>query len=271
MALVIKTTTVADEASHNIQRTDITGAYNSTTNPTGRGTGQIPTGKRETLDIISGDLYILPLYGTITADGSSIPTLTELLYSKTYTNVEAQALVATPEVLDLGTLIGDDYVDGVYFGSYTEWYTGTGLVSNVSLSKVLTVPDYNEFTNAKYIAIDVLGDAAYKLYEIVKVNTDNTIEINVELLLTAGSAHKVGYESINYFANVFDINKCLHSNIAKTACSDCGCNEGKKEKHLAAVMQFFGIETNMDRGNYTCSKELIETITIYCSKNGCGC
>ncbi len=273
MALLLKTPIVADEASHKIQRTDLTGVYNATTNPGGRGAAQIPAGTREVADINSGNLYIVPFScaGTIVANGGTSLTVSELLYSKVYSAPEAQAFTTTPEILDLGALVGDTYVDGVYFGSYTEWYVGTGLVSNVTLSKVITVTDYNIFTNAKYIAIDVLGDAVYKLYEIVKVNADNTIEINIELLLNPGRAYKVGYESINYFANVFDINKCLHSSIAKTACSDCKCNEAKVEKHFTAVMQFFGIQTNMDRGNYKCSQELIDAITIYCSKHGCGC
>ncbi len=271
MALLLKTTTVADEASHNIQRNNTTGVYDAITNPGGYGDDQIPLVTRGIDDISDGDIYVFPLSGSISANGGLLPETSELLYTAYLDQGAAQLFATTPEVLNLGTLIGNDYVDGIYFISYIERFVGIGTVSSVGSTNILTVPDYLEFVNAKYVYLDLVGDGSFTIYEIVSVNTDNTITINVSITLPGPTNFIVGYETINYFANVFDINKCLHSNIAKTACSDCGCNDAKKEKHFAAVMQFFGIQTNMDRGNYTCSKELIEAITIYCSKNGCGC
>lgn len=268
MALLVKSQTVADEASLEVEFTETTGTYNATTNPTGYGASQIPAGTREITDILSSNLAILPLNGTYGYSGSATPDTEDLLYSVEYDNTSAQSIAGgTPITLDLGDLIGDDYIDAVYKLIYHNWFIGADVVTQGTSSNLLNVSDYNDFTNAKYIKLII--DTVDYIYEILAVNTNNTIQINGETALDGDISYEVAYESISYFDNIYYINKCIHSKVAKIACSECSCDDKKKEKIFENLFQLFGIQTNMDRENYSCANEIISGITIYCSSNGC--
>lgn len=270
MALIRTITTSPNQATKVFTLGESTGVYNSTTNPGGYGASQVPTGTREVTDIISGNIFILTKDGTIEVEGATILTVTEDIYSEILDDTAAQLLSGgTDKDIDLSSL--EDYSDGVYQVAYINWFEGTSTINGEDIS-IISVADINEFVNSTYISIDVENNGTFLIYEILNINTtNNTITINSTITTDGEVDYRVGYSVIGYFANVCDINRCLYSDVAKIACSECGCNKTKKEKLFISVMDFLGIETNMGRGNYNCAQELIDSITIYCSKSGCGC
>lgn len=269
MALLTTILAVANQATKVLSLTELTGVY-SATNLTGYGASQVPTGTREITDINSASFYILMLDGTFTFEGSAAPTVTNDIYSVSLSGAEAQSLAGgTALFIDLSSTT--DYEDGVYKSLYYNWFLGAAQVNAEDVA-TLSVADTDEFTNAAFISIDIEGDGNFLTYEILSIDTANsTITINATITTNSDVDYKVGYLATSYFQNVHDINHCIHSDIAKNACSNCGCGDTKKKKLWLSLIDFFGIQTNMDRGNYSCAKEIIDSITIYCSKSGCGC
>jgi hypothetical protein len=82
---------------------------------------------------------------------------------------------------------------------------------------------------------------------------------------------EVAYESTTYFANTYNINKCLHSKIAQLSLSTCSCKNKSTEKLYEAVMMYMSIQPNMDLGKYTKAQEIIQALTIYCNGGECNC
>ena len=273
MALKIKTSITPNQSTKEVTLADITGVYNSVTNPEGYGAGQEPTGYREIGNIGSANWYIVPFNDTFSFQGTDTPTVDNIIYSFALDVSAAQDLAdGTPLTSDLSSII--EYEDGIYKSLYMNWFFGEDVLEvGPATNQFLWNGNVNTFTNASFIKVYYGGPSAYIIYDILSVDTVNTtVTVNGLVPQDLVSAeYEVGFLSTVYFQNVHDINKCLHSDTAKTACSDCGCNKTKKEKLYTAIMDFFGIQPNIDRGNYKCANEIIDSITIYCSKSGCNC
>ncbi len=270
MALISKHKSTPNQSTQYLVLTETTGVF-GTLNPGGYGAGQTPAGFREIVDILTSNYSILNYNGSLTYTGSTTPVTTEELYSIAYNNTNAQLIAGgTTQSFDLATLIGVNYVDAVYKSIYYNWFAGSDVVNqNTVTGNLINVPDYNEFTNAKYIEIDIDGDLF--IYEIVAVNTNNTIQINESIVLTSDYPYKVAYESTAYFANTYNINKCLHYKISQLSLSTCSCKYKSTEKLYEAVMMYMSIQPNMDLGKYTKAQEIIQALTIYCNGGECHC
>ena len=269
MALISKHKSVPNQSTQYLVLTETTGVF-GTLNPGGYGAGQTPAGTREIADILTSNYNILDYNGTLTYTGSTTPVTTELLYSLAYNNTNSQLIAGgTTQSFDLATLIGVNYVDAVYKSIYYNWFDGADVISQGDAPNIINVPDYNEFTNAKYIEIDIDGDLF--IYEIVSVNTNNTIQINESVVLDSDHTYKVAYESTAYFANTYNINKCLHFKISQLSLSTCSCKTASTEKLYEAVMMYMSIQPNMDLGKYTKAQEIIQALTIYCNGGECNC
>jgi hypothetical protein len=270
MALISKHKSVPNQSTQYLVLTETTGVF-GVLNPGGYGAGQTPATYRTINLILTSNYNILGYNGTLTYTGSTTPVTTELLYSLAYNNVNAQLIAGgTTQSFDLATLIGINYVDAVYKSIYYNWFTGIDVVNqNTVTGNLIDVPDYNEFTNAKYIEIDIDGDLF--IYEIVSVNTNNTIQLNESITLTSDYPYKVAYESTAYFANTYNINKCLHFKISQLSLSTCSCKTASTEKLYEAVMMYMSIQPNMDLGKYTKAQEIIQALTIYCNGGECNC
>jgi len=272
MALIPKHKSTPNQSTQYLTLQETTGVF-GTLNPGGYGALQTPAGFREITDILSSNFSILNYNGTLTYNGSTSPTVTEELYSTDYNNTNAQAIAnGTTKSFDLATLIGVNYVDAVYKSIYYNWFFGIDVVNQVSTSgNLINVPDYTEFTNAKYISIDVTGLNVFETYEIISVNTNNTIQLNRSVFLNSDHTYKVAYESTAYFANTYNINKCLHTKISQLALSNCSCKNKSTEKLYEAVMMYMSIQPNMDLGKYTKAQEIIQALTLYCNDGSCNC
>ena len=270
MALISKHKSTPNQSTQYLVLTETTGVF-GTLNPGGYGAGQTPAGTREIADILTSNYSILNYNGSLTYTGSTTPVTTEELYSTNYNNTNAQLIAGgTTQSFDLATLIGVNYVDAVYKSIYYNWFNGSDVVNqNTVIGNLIDVPDYNEFTNAKYIEIDIDGDLY--IYEIVAVNTNNTIQINESIVLTSDYPYKVAYQSTAYFANTYNINKCLHYKISQLSLSTCSCKYKSTEKLYEAVMMYMSIQPNMDLGKYTKAQEIIQALTIYCNGGECHC
>jgi hypothetical protein len=270
MALISKHKSVPNQSTQYLVLTETTGVF-GTLNPGGYGAGQTPAGIREIADILTSNYNILDYNGTLTYTGSTTPVTTELLYTTDYDAGNSQLIAGgTTQSFDLATLIGVNYVDAVYKSIYYNWFTGIDVVNQSTVTgNLIDVPDYNEFTNAKYIEIDIDGDLF--IYEVVSVNTNNTIQLNESVVLGSDHTYKVAYESTAYFANTYNINKCLHSKIAQLSLSTCSCKNKSTEKLYEAVMMYMSIQPNMDLGKYTKAQEIIQALTIYCNGGECNC
>jgi hypothetical protein len=261
MALITKSSSSLSTNGKVLSLSDTTGNYNVTTNPGGYGASQTPAGLREIADIVGGklDFYF---------NGSTNPD-----YTFTLTNVIAQGLASGSSTYDLtmGDLGGssdDVFDDQVIKMIYQVIFNGvsTGAVTQNSATVTITA---DNAVGAKYFII-ISGGNEYT-YEIIS-QTSTTVTLNEILTFTTGNYnYKLVYESTNYLALTHNILKCIHSNIAELACSTCSCKERALEKTTEALMQYFGIETNMDKGNYNCAQEIIDSLTIYCGKDGCNC
>ena len=270
MALISKHKSTPNQSTQYLVLTETTGVF-GTLNPGGYGAGQTPAGLREIVDILTSNYSILNYNGSLTYTGSTTPVTTEELYSTNYNSTNAQLIAGgTTQSFDLATLIGVNYVDAVYKSIYYNWFNGSDVVNqNTVIGNLIDVPDYNEFTNAKYIEIDIDGDLY--IYEIVAVNTNNTIQINESIVLTSDYPYKVAYQSTAYFANTYNINKCLHYKISQLSLSTCSCKYKSTEKLYEAVMMYMSIQPNMDLGKYTKAQEIIQALTIYCNGGECHC
>lgn len=270
MALISKHKSTPNQSTQYLVLTETTGVF-GTLNPGGYGAGQTPAGLREIVDILTSNYSILNYNGSLTYTGSTTPVTTEELYSTNYNNTNAQLIAGgTTQSFDLATLIGVNYVDAVYKSIYYNWFNGFDNVNPGAAPNILIVTDYNEFTNAKYIEINVDGDLF--IYEIVAVNTNNTIQINQNINLPGSDyPFKLAYESTAYFANTYNINKCLHYKISQLSLSTCSCKHKSTEKLYEAVMMYMSIQPNMDLGKYTKAQEIIQALTIYCNGGECHC
>lgn len=271
MALISKHKSVPNQSTQYLVLTETTGVF-GTLNPGGYGAGQTPAGTREIADILTSNYNILNYNGTLNYTGSTTPVTTELLYSLAYNNVNSQLIAGgTTQSFDLATLIGVNYIDAVYKSIYYNWFNGTDVVEQGSAPNIINVPDYNEFTNAKYIKIDLSGLGDFVIYQVIQVNTNNTIVINQNVTIGSGLLYEVAYESTAYFANTYNINKCLHYKISQLSLSTCSCKTASTEKLYEAVMMYMSIQPNMDLGKYTKAQEIIQALTIYCNGGECNC
>jgi len=270
MALIPKHKSTPNQSTQYLTLTETTGVF-GTLNPGGYGAGQTPAGYRIINFILSSNYNILNYSGTLTYTGSTTPETTELLYSLAYNNTDAQAIAnGTTKSFDLATLIGVNYIDAVYKSIYYNWFDGIDTVNPTPGSNIVVVTgDINQFTNAKYIKIFV-GDTT-EIYEIVSVNADSIV-INTTFTEASDEySFEVGYESTAYYANTYNINKCLHSKIAQLSLSTCSCKNKSTEKLYEAVMLYMSIQPNMDLGKYTKAQEIIQALTIYCNGGECNC
>ncbi len=260
MALITKSSSSLSTNGKVLSLSDITGNYNVTTNPGGYGASQTPAGLREIADIDGGNLDFY-------FNGSTNPD-----YTFTLTNVIAQGLASGSSTYDLtmGDLGGssdDVFDDQVIKMVYQVIFDGADTCFLTSGQSTIQLQSPNDALGAKYINIDTVG-----LFEILSYNAStNIVTIDTEMTITDELQYQIYYESTNYLALTHNILKCIHSNIAELACSTCSCKERALEKTTEALMQYFGIETNMDKGNYNCAQEIIDSLTIYCGKDGCNC
>lgn len=271
MALISKHKSVPNQSTQYLVLTETTGVF-GTLNPGGYGAGQTPAGLREIADILTSNYNILNYNGTLNYTGSTTPVTTELLYSLAYNNVNSQLIAGgTTQSFDLATLIGVNYVDAVYKSIYYNWFAGASNISATTGSNIIgTTGDINEFVNAKYVKINA---PTVKIYEIVSVNT-TTSQITINSTFTQPSDEfscEIAYESTAYFANTYNINKCLHFKISQLSLSTCSCKTKSTEKLYEAVMMYMSIQPNMDLGKYTKAQEIIQALTIYCNGGECNC
>jgi len=278
MALQVKHKITPNNSNRNIILSDITGVFSST-NPGGYGSTQSPTGLREIADAFSSQFFVLEANGTISYTGSGSPTIVGLVYAYAvdvnggydYDTAETQALAnGSTRTYDLGTLVGDAYIDGVYKTQYAVNFQNAPVTSSCTGTTTLTVSDTTPFIGATKIRF-VAGDITYG-YDIVSVNSGSiTLSANGPVLTSAIRTFAIYYTSTVYFANTFFINKCLHDRVAKLAISSCTCNNGCTEKLYEAVMLYMSIQPNMDLGKYQKAQDIIEYLTNYCNDGCCNC
>jgi len=274
MALISKHKSVPNQSTQYLVLTETTGVF-GTLNPGGYGAGQTPAGLREIADILTSNYNVLNYNGTLTYTGSTTPVTTELLYTTNYNNTNSQLIAGgTTQSFDLATLIGVNYVDAVYKSIYYNWFDGDDAITPILDSNIITViGNINQFVNAKYVKI---YSPITKIYEIVTVDTtNNTIVINTPFIQNEAIADEynfeVAYESTVYFANTYNINKCLHYKISQLSLSNCSCKNKSTEKLYEAVMMYMSIQPNIDLGKYTKAQEIIQALTIYCNGGECNC
>lgn len=266
MALITKSSSSLSANGKVLSLSDTTGNYNVTTNPGGYGAAQIPAGQREVSDIDGGklDFYF---------NGSTNPD-----YTFTLTAGTAQGLANGSSTYDLtmGNLGGssdDVFDDQVVKLVYQVIFDGNDNVSPIAGTNTIQLFQANDGLGAKFIELND-GIESFGVYEIASYNPNTNIITLTETLplnFPNDLGAKYYYESTNYLALTHNILKCIHTNVANVACSTCSCKEKAVEKTTEALMQYFGIETNMDKGNYNCAQEIIESLTIYCGKDGCNC
>lgn len=273
MALISKHKSTPNQSTQYLSLQETTGVF-GVLNPGGYGAGQTPANLREIVDILSSEYNILNYNGTLTYTGSTTPVTTEELYSTNYNNVNAQLIAgSTTQSFDLATLIGVNYIDAVYKSIYYNWFNGADIVTPyLGSTSILTVLDINEFINSSFIKLnDENGDQ--KIFKIVNIDTVNsTIQINGNIIMLDNeSGYQIAYESTAYFANTYNINKCLHFKISQLSLSTCSCKTASTEKLYEAVMMYMSIQPNMDLGKYTKAQEIIQALTIYCNGGECNC
>ncbi len=271
MALISKHKSTPNQSTQYLSLQETTGVF-GVLNPGGYGAGQTPALYRTINLILSSNYSVLNYNGTLTYNGPTTPVITELLYTTNYDASNSQLIAGgTTQSFDLASLIGVNYVDAVYKSIYYNWFNGADVITQGDAPNILVVPDYNEFTNAKYIKIDITGLGNFEIYEVLQVNTNNTIVINANIQLDSDHGYQVAYESTAYFANTYNINKCLHFKISQLSLSTCSCKTASTEKLYEAVMMYMSIQPNMDLGKYTKAQEIIQALTIYCNGGECNC
>ena len=278
MTLQVKHKIVPNNSNRNIVLSDITGVF-STTNPGGYGSTQSPTGLREATDSFSSQFFVLEANGTISYTGSTTPTIVGLVYSYAanvnggydYLDTETWALAnGATRTYDLGTLVGDTYIDGVYKTQYGVNYQNILITCSCTGNTTLTVNDTVPFMGATKARI-VAGASIYE-YDIVSVNSGSiTLSANGPVLTSSSRTIAIYYTSTVYFANTFSINKCLHDRVAKLAISSCTCDNKCTEKLYEAVMLYTSIQPNIDLGKYQKAQDIIEYLTNYCNDGCCNC
>jgi len=260
MALIPKSASSLSTNGKVLSLSDTTGNYNVTTNPGGYGTSQIPAGLREIADINSGklDFYF---------NGSIDPDYTFILNNTTTQGLAAGTSTYDLTMDDLGGSSDDVFDDQVIKMVYQVIFNGADTCFLTSGQSTIQLQYPNDALGAKYINLNSVG-----LFEILSYNPNtNIVTLDTEMTINDEVHYEVYYESTNYLALTHNILKCIHTNIAELACSTCSCKEKALEKTTEALMQYFGIETNMDKGNYNCAQEIIDSLTIYCGKDGCNC
>lgn len=266
MALQQKHKTVPNQSNRNISLTDTTGIF-SVLNPTGYGADQTPTGYRRVTDIQNSDFHILESNGTLKYSGGLTPVIENGLYSVSYNLSNAQSLAnGTPKVLDLSTLIGDSFEDGIYKTIYYNWFLPIDVLTTNGENAVI-LSSAEEAANVKYVRL--FGDGNDKIFTVTSIE-DSALIVDGDLSEFVNDYQGyLAFESEAYFVNTYELNKCLRSKIAKLSVSNCSCKCNTTNKLYEAVMMYMSIQINMDKGNYTKVQEIINALTMYCNGSNC--
>lgn len=274
MAIINKHKSTPNQSTQYLTLQETTGVF-GILNPGGYGASQTPTGERGTSAILSSNFFILKSTGSVTYNGGTTFVLVDSLYSTTYNNTNAILIAnGTTQSFDLATLIGINYIDGVYKTVYYNWFfpNVSSIVEVTNGSTLAQVSNVDEFVNAKFFKDENTGT----FYEIASVDElTNTITFTIAWQGLTGDliegSYSIAYASTAYFANTYNINKCLHFKISQLALSNCTCKNKTTEKLYEAVMLYMSIQPNIDLGKYTKAQEIINALTIYCNGGECNC
>lgn len=267
MALISKHKSTPNQSTQYLSLQETTGVF-GVLNPGGYGIDQTPTNYRKTADVLNSNFNIVNYNGSLSYTGSNTPVIIDELYSTSYNTPDAVGIAnGTLKSFDLASLIGVNYVDAVYKSIYYNWFEGFDVCSMSSNEIIL--PSAAEAANVKYITF--FDGVDVYTYTVLSVN-GNSLQVNADLSTFVNTyLYKVAYESTVYFANTYNINKCLHFKISQLSLSTCSCKTASTEKLYEAVMMYMSIQPNMDLGKYTKAQEIIQALTIYCNGGECNC
>lgn len=262
MTLITKSSSSQSRDGKTISVSDTTGAYNVSTNLTGYGASQTPAGLRQVSNIIGAELDFY-------FNGSSVVDYSFILNSGTAQGLANGTSTYDITMGDVGGTTGDIFDDQVITIVYKVLFNGDDVADIVINTANVTLSTLNDCLGAKYFIL-VDGSDEYT-YEILSSSGTSVVLTEPVTQSTGTYNYKIIYESTNYLALTHNVLKCINIRISEVACSTCSCKEKASDKVNLALIQYFGISTNMNKGNYNCAQEIIESLTIYCGKDGCNC
>lgn len=247
---------------------DTSGVYEPSTNPTGYGLAQLPSGNRTTSKVSYGAYYV-----------KNLATLEEQAYTA-ISQSDAQNMAAGLLNYSIPSSIfkSDNTIpfdDSVYQIKYKNAFQGISILDLFEgSSNVLVNGDITEFVGAKCITF-TFDDINYIL-QIASVNVgDSTVSLTTSWsnpdLTRTGVDYFVEYESESYLACSYNVNKCIQGKIAKVSLNSCTCNKKEIVTLNNAVTLLFSIDINMDKLKYQKVNDTLTLLTTYCSGNGCNC
>jgi len=251
---------------------DLTGVYNATTNPTGYGNSQFPTGERTVADITSSRFILtkphdetngVPNEYTIELDGTTTPTSIDIAD-------ETEELEVT-DVTFNGS-IGTVQADGIYTGRYEVEFQASILGSFTS--GILTTSDNSNWSNHD-VAVGSTLRIVYSgldAYFIVATVTDDELTFTDNTGLVSGTTDYdvfVVYRTLFYVLLTKSSEKCWAESAPKVIGDFC-CSECNEQSTLEVTKFATLLDTAKAAyvtENYSKSQEIIDYLVSKCTDN----
>lgn len=252
---------------------DLTGVYDATTNPTGYGNGQFPTGEREVADITSSRFVLtkphdetngVPNEYTVELDNSSTPSSSDIADGTSELEVTDATFGGT-----LGTILAD----GIYSGKYEVEFE-TGVLGDFSSGTYLQTSDNSNWSTHDIqvgSVIRVVYSGLDKYYTVATVNGDQltfTDNDGLDDSVTDYNLYTV-YKTLFYVLLTKSSEKCWSESapkaFKKSCCDDC---------HDNSIMEIVKFATLLDTSkaayiseDYNKSQEIIDYLVSKCEGN----
>lgn len=251
---------------------DLTGVYDATTNPTGYGNSQFPTGERTVADITSSRFILtkphdetngVPNEYTIELDGTTTPTSVDIAD-------ETEQLEVTNATF--GGINSDILPDGIYSGRYEVEFQASVLGSFTS--GILTTSDNSNWSNHD-VAVGSTLRIVYSgldAYFIVATVTDDELTFTDNTGLVSGTVDYdvfVVYRTLFYVLLTKSSEKCWAESAPKVIGDFCcsGCNEQSTLEVTKFATLLDTAKAAYVTENYSKSQEIIDYLVSKCTDN----
>lgn len=280
MGLVTKLKASVDQPNTLITIEDITGVYNSGTNPNGYGSpnrGNV----NDIVDIIittpKGDKYTFRNNGVLTdPNAAAVPVLMPAnTLTKTFTPAQ---LAFTNDVLEVG----------VYKVEYFTWYriSGVGQINDSGRKQVnliggnFTSETAGFGTSAVWIKLIDLTHGTHEYKMVEQVVSDSVVLAESPFSLdyfpaTANVSIYAGYLATAYFKADALLQACYQPKIAalsiepKPCCNTCGYNT--TDTLMDIMMGLEIVDIQMEKELYSKANEGLQTLYKICTGESCKC
>lgn len=243
---------------------DLTGVYNATTNPTGYGNGQFPTGRREVADIAKSIFTLNKPNNTtdytVTLDGSSTPTQAQLANG----TEELQITAVT-----FGGSTGDTLDDGIYTGRYDVFFLCHIQASYSGGTFSINSGVWADYDIVVGSLIQISGGDVFYIVDTIDGADLTFSNDDGDIPTSATIDFYIVYRTLFYVLLTKSSEKCWAESAPKVIGNLCcsKCNEESVREVTKFAILLDTSKAAYVTENYTKSQEIIDYLVSKCTTN----